>query len=248
MRKHTPIPVTVLTGYLGSGKTTLVNRLLADPQGMRIAVIVNDIGEINIDAALIAAKGHASVEDTSLVSLTNGCVCCSLSTELVEQIAKLAKMKKFDYILLEASGICEPLPIAQSISLIDGTAQKSKFPTLCRIDGIIAVVDAYRLLTEFSSGEDLLDPDEQDIASLLVQQIEFCNLVLLNKVDQLTEEEAGKVEAIVKALQPKAQIIRTSFVDVPAKDILNIHLYDHENTYLSAGWAQTLEHENDEVD
>lgn len=239
------IPVTVLTGYLGSGKTTLVNRLLADPQGMRIAVIVNDIGEVNIDAALIAQKGHVSVADDSLVALTNGCICCSLRTDLITQIVRLINADCFDYILIETSGICEPLPIAQSISMIDGTLKGKRLPALCRLDAIVAVVDAYRLLTEFSGGETLLHPDEEDIAGLLVEQIEFCNLVLLNKTDLLSEEETAKVEAIIRALQPSAQILKTSFADVPSKDILNTRLFDFEKTFLSAGWAQTMEHEKD---
>lgn len=238
-----PIPVTVLTGYLGSGKTTLVNRLLADPQGMRIAVIVNDIGEVNIDAALIAKQGHASVADNSLVTLTNGCICCSLRTDLIAQIALLAKENCFDYILIEASGICEPLPIAQSIAMLDGTSGDKRLPALCRLDAVVAVVDAYRLLTEFSGGETLLHPEEEDIAQLLVEQIEFCNLILLNKTDLLSAEETAKVEAIVKALQPSAQMIKTSFTEVPSKDILNIRLFDFSQTFLSAGWAQTMEHE-----
>lgn len=238
----TAIPVTVLTGYLGSGKTTLVNRLLADPQGMRIAVIVNDIGEVNIDAALIAGKGHASVADDSLVALTNGCICCSLRMDLVAQIVRLIKADCFDYILIEASGICEPLPIAQSIAMIDGTLKEQGLPALCQLDAVIAVVDAYRLMTEFSGGEALLHPGEEDIAGLLVEQIEFCNLVLLNKTDLLSEEETAKVEAIVRALQPSAKIIRTSFTDVPSKDVLNIRLFDFAQTFLSAGWAQTIEH------
>ena len=245
MRK--PIPITVLTGYLGSGKTTLVNRLLADPQGLRIAVIVNDIGEINIDAALISEKGHASITDDSLVALTNGCICCTLRTDLITQIVRLAKADCFDYILIEASGICEPLPIAQSIAMLDGTMKDQGLPTLCRLDSVVTVVDAYRLLTEFSGGEALLYPDgEADIAQLLVEQIEFCDLVLLNKTDLLSEEETAKVEAIVKALQPSAQIRRTSFADVPSKDILNLRLFDFSKTFLSAGWAQTIEHEHDE--
>lgn len=239
-----PIPVTVLTGYLGSGKTTLVNRLLADPQGMRIAVIVNDIGEINIDAALISGRGHASVADNSLVALTNGCICCSLRLDLIEQIAQLVKADCFDYILIEASGICEPMPIAQSIAMIDGTLKDRGIPTLCRLDAVVAVVDAYRLLTEFSGGEALLDTDEEDIGRLLVEQIEFCNLVLLNKTDLLSEEETAKVESIVRILQPSAQIVRTSFVDVPSKAILNTRLFDFEKTFLSAGWVQAAETEN----
>ena len=241
-----PIPVTVLTGYLGSGKTTLINRLLADPQGMRIAVIVNDIGEVNIDAALIAGKGHASVADNSLVALTNGCICCTLQTDLIKQIVRLIKAGRFDYILIEASGICEPQPIAQSIAMLDGTAAGKKLPTLCRLDAIVAVVDAYRLLTEFSGGDALLHPEkEEDIAQLLVKQIEFCNLILLNKTDLLSEEEIARVEAIVKALQPSAQIIKTSFTEVPSKEILNIRLFDFAKTFLSAGWAQTVEKETE---
>ncbi|WP_099205721.1 CobW family GTP-binding protein [Scatolibacter rhodanostii] len=241
-----PIPVTVLTGYLGSGKTTLVNRLLADPQGMRIAVIVNDIGEINIDAKLIAGKGHASVADSSLVSLTNGCICCSLQTDLITQIVKLVKTDRFDYILIEASGVCEPVPIAQSIAMIGGKLKDKGVPTLCTLDSVVAVVDAYRLITEFSGGEALLDVEEEDIGRLLVEQIEFCNLVLLNKTDLLTGAEVEKVEAIVKALQPSAQILRTSFVDVPSQNILNTKLFDFEKTFLSAGWAQTVEEDEHE--
>ncbi len=239
-----PIPVTVLTGYLGSGKTTLVNRLLADPQGLRMAVIVNDLGEVNIDASLIAQKGHASFADDSLVALSNGCICCTLQMDLVDQITRLAGSGHFDYILIEASGICEPKPIAQSIVMLDSSLKKYGIPSICRLDAIVTVVDAYRLLTEFAGGEALIHPEEADISQLVVEQIEFCNLVLLNKTDLLSEEETARIEAIIKALQPSARIVRTHFADVPSKEILNIGLFDFTSTFLSAGWAQSLEREN----
>ncbi len=241
MRK--PVPVTILTGYLGSGKTTLVNRLLADPQGLRIAVIVNDLGEVNIDAALIAQKGHASFADDSLVALSNGCICCTLQMDLIDQITRLAGIGNFDYILIEASGICEPQPIAQSIVMLDSSLKKYGILPICRLDAIITVVDAYRLLTEFSGGEALFHPEEADISQLLVEQIEFCNLILLNKTDLLSEEETARIEAIIRALQPSARIVKTCFTDVPSKDILNVGLFDFTRTFLSAGWAQSLERE-----
>jgi len=240
------VPVTLLTGYLGSGKTTLINRLLADPQGRKIAVIVNDIGEINIDSTLIAAKGNVSVAEDSLVALTNGCICCTLRMDLVTQLVRLIQSRRFDYILIEASGLCEPQPIAQSVTMLDGSLKEQGIPAVCRLDAIVAVVDAYRLFTEFAGGQALLNARERDadIPKLLVEQIEFCNLVLLNKTDLLTQDEMVSVEAIVRALQPKARMVRTCFAQVPSECVFNTRLFDFSDTFLSAGWAQAIEHED----
>ena len=241
-----PIPVAVLTGYLGSGKTTLINKILAEPKGKKIAVIVNDIGEVNIDAELIAKRGVATVEGENLVALTNGCICCTLRMDLIEQIVELARTNQFDYILIEASGVCEPIPIAQSVCMVNDSLEKQNLPALCNLDAVIAVVDAYRLLTEFSGGEDLLDTEEEDIGQLLVMQIEFCDRILLNKTDLLTEEENDKVEKIIRVLQPKAEIIRTTFATVDIEKVLDTGLFDFSETFLSAGWVQTMEKDEKE--
>ena len=205
-----PVPVTLLTGYLGAGKTTLINHVLGNQEGYKCAVIVNDIGEVNIDAELIQKAGVVTQKDTNLVPLTNGCICCTLSVDLINQITDLVKSGKFDYILIEASGICEPLPIAQSISVLEGD-KENNIPELVRLDNIVTVVDALRMATEFGCGDDLLkeDVDEEDVESLLIQQIEFCSTIILNKVDKVTEEQLKRVKAMIKTLQPKARIIES---------------------------------------
>ena len=197
-----PVPVTLLTGYLGAGKTTLINHVLGNQEGYKCAVIVNDIGEVNIDAELIQKAGVVTQKDTNLVPLTNGCICCTLSVDLINQITDLVKSGKFDYILIEASGICEPLPIAQSISVLEGD-KENNIPELVRLDNIVTVVDALRMATEFGCGDDLLkeDVDEEDVESLLIQQIEFCSTIILNKVDKVTEEQLKRVKAMIKTLQ-----------------------------------------------
>ena len=226
-----PVPVTLLTGYLGAGKTTLINHVLGNQEGYKCAVIVNDIGEVNIDAELIQKAGVVTQKDTNLVPLTNGCICCTLSVDLINQITDLVKSGKFDYILIEASGICEPLPIAQSISVLEGD-KENNIPELVRLDNIVTVVDALRMATEFGCGDDLLkeDVDEEDVESLLIQQIEFCSTIILNKVDKVTEEQLKRVKAMIKTLQPKARIIESQFGKVEVKDILDTKCFNFEET------------------
>ena len=181
------VPITVLTGYLGAGKTTLINHVLNNQEGYKVAVIVNDIGEVNIDAELIQKGGVVNEKDADLVPLSNGCICCTLKVDLMKQIAELIKTGKFDYILIEASGICEPLPIAQTITILSEQTEQYGLPKICRLDNVVTVVDAARLAYEFGSGEDLMQDniDEEDIANLLIQQIEFCNTIILNKVNEV---------------------------------------------------------------
>ncbi len=243
------IPITLLTGYLGAGKTTLINHVLSNQEGYKAAVIVNDIGEVNIDAELIQKGGAVTQKDENLVPLSNGCICCTLKVDLMNQITDLVKSGKFDYILIEASGICEPLPIAQSIAVLEGKADK-KYPPICRLDNIVTVVDALRMATEFGCGDALLsdDVDEEDIENLLIQQIEFCSTIILNKVDKVSEDDLKRVKAMIRALQPKARIIDASFGKVPVKDILDTKSYDFEEAITSAGWAQAYEEGADEDD
>ena len=211
------IPVTLLTGYLGAGKTTLMNYILSNQEGYKAAVIVNDIGEVNIDSSLIQQGGVVQEEDTSLVPLTNGCICCTLKVDLMKQIAELAQSGSFDYILIEASGICEPMPIVQTISMMDGSVPDSDIPPIVRLDGVITVVDALRLVDEFGGGEKLMgEVEDEDIENLLIQQIEFCSTIVINKVDEVSAENLSKVRAVIKALQPKAKIIETNSASQPA--------------------------------
>lgn len=241
------IPITLLTGYLGAGKTTLMNHILSNQQGYRAAVIVNDIGEVNIDSSLIQKGGVVTEEDSSLVPLTNGCICCTLKTDLMQQIADLVKSGKFDYILIEASGICEPMPIVQTIAMMDGTVPNSEIPPIVRLDGVVTVVDALRLRDEFASGERLMeDNGEDDIESLLVEQIEFCSTVVINKVDEITADELKKVRAVVRALQPKAKLIETNFAKVDLGDILDTNQFDYDKTFASAGWIAEFEKDEEE--
>lgn len=243
------VPITLLTGYLGAGKTTLINYVLNNQEGYKVAVIVNDIGEVNIDAELIQKGGAVTQKDDNLVPLSNGCICCTLKVDLMNQITDLIKTGKFDYILIEASGICEPLPIAQSISVLEGKADK-RYPAICRLDNIVTVVDALRMATEFGCGDALLSDsvDEEDIESLLIQQIEFCSTIILNKVDKVTPEQLGRVKAMIKTLQPKARIIEASFGKVAVSDILDTNAYDFEEAVTSAGWAQAYEEGADDDD
>lgn len=241
--KKSLTPVTLLTGYLGAGKTTLLNHILNNQKGYKVAVIVNDIGEVNIDAELIA-RGAGIVEEDkdSVVPLENGCICCSLKTDLMEQIVSLTGQNKFDYILIEASGICEPVSIAQTISALSGETGDKSIPAVARLDTIVAVVDAARLVTEFGGGNSLLnkDMDEHDIEALLVQQIEFCNVVLVNKTDLVKPEELGQVKKVVKALQPHAKIIETQKGAVDLSEVLGTGLFDFEKTFETAGWVEVL--------
>ena len=241
------IPITLLTGYLGAGKTTLMNHILSNQQGYKVAVIVNDIGEVNIDSSLIQKGGIVQEEDASLVPLTNGCICCTLKVDLMKQIAELAQSGKFDYILIEASGICEPLPIVQTISMMDGSVPDSDVPPIVRLDCVVTVVDALRIVDEFAGGDKLMgDVDEEDIENLLIQQIEFCSTIVINKVDEVSKEDLNKVRAVVKALQPKAKIIETNYAKVDLKDVLDTKQFDLEETYSSAGWIAEFEKEEDD--
>ena len=242
-----PIPITLLTGYLGAGKTTLINHVLNNQEGYKCAVIVNDIGEVNIDAELIQKTGVVTQEDQNLVPLSNGCICCTLNVDLINQITDLCESGKYDYILIEASGICEPLPIAQSIAMLEGDEET---PALCHLDNIATVVDALRLASEFGCGDDLLKKEvaEEDIENLLIQQIEFCSTIVLNKVDMVKPEQLDKVKAMIKVLQPKARIIETTYGKVAVGDILDTNSYTFEDTAESAGWAQVYDKDEEEME
>ena len=244
-------PITVLTGYLGAGKTTLMNHILTNQQGYKVAVIVNDIGEVNIDEKLISDGGFIREEDKgNVVPLSNGCICCTLKEDLMNQIVDILKTGKFDYILIEASGICEPLPIAQTITMLENSMEQYGLPKICRLDNVVTVVDALRLSTEFGCGKDLVeeDIDEEDIENLLIQQIEFCNTLILNKVDELSKDELAKVKAVVKKLQPSAKIIETNYSDVDFREIMDTKAFDFEKASLSAGWAQELDKTEEEAE
>lgn len=242
------VPITLLTGYLGSGKTTLINHILNNQEGYKVAVIVNDIGEVNIDADLISKGGVVNQTDDSLVPLTNGCICCTLKVDLMQQVVDLIKTKQFDYILIEASGICEPIPIAQSITVLSESTQKYGLPKICRLDNVVSVVDALRLATEFGCGDNLVKDniEEEDIENLIIQQIEFCNTIILNKVDEVSKEELQKVKAIIKKLQPNAEIIETSYGKVDTDKLLNTNLFDFNRASVSAGWIEELESDEEE--
>lgn len=244
------IPVLLLTGYLGSGKTTLLNRILNNKKGIKFAVIVNDIGEVNIDAALIQQGGIVNQKDDSLVALQNGCICCTLKMDLVQQLQDLIELQRFDYIVIEASGICEPAPIAQTICSIPQMAPQVTEKGYPRLDCIVTVVDALRMRDEFGSGLDLTrqNIDEEDIENLVIQQIEFCNIVLLNKASEVTPDELGRIRQIVRTLQPKAAIIDTNFGDVELDKIINTRLFDFDSVATSATWIQEVEKHHDEDD
>lgn len=239
----TQVPVLLLTGYLGSGKTTLVNKILGNRKGIKFAVIVNDIGEVNIDASLIANDGVVSQKDDSLVALQNGCICCTLKMNLVEQLRDIVSLGKFDYIVIEASGICEPEPIARTICSIPYMGPEYVADGLPRLDSIVTVVDALRMKDEFSCAKDLLrgNIDEDDIENLVIQQIEFCNIVLLNKASMVSASELGKVKEIVRALQPKAEIIECDYGEVDFDRILNTGLFNYDSVSASAAWITAVE-------
>ncbi|MCI8961764.1 MAG: GTP-binding protein [Clostridia bacterium] len=242
------VPITLLTGYLGAGKTTLINHILNNQEGYKVAVIVNDIGEVNIDASLIGKGGVVTETNDSLVPLQNGCICCTLKVDLMQQIVDLIKSKNFDYILIEASGICEPIPIAQTITVLQDSTEQYGLPKICRLDNVVSVVDALRLRDEFNCGEELEkeEIDDEDIENLLIQQIEFCNTLILNKVDELSKEELEKVKAVIKKLQPNAKIIETNYSKVDVKDIMDTNSFDFEEAAMSAGWAQELDKTEEE--
>lgn len=236
-------PVLLLTGYLGSGKTTLVNHILTNERGIRFAVIVNDIGEVNIDADLIQRGGIVDSKDDSLVALQNGCICCTLKMDLVKQLDDIMAMGKFDYIVIEASGICEPAPIAQTICSIPQMGAEFNKHGLPKLDCIATVVDALRMQDEFSCGEDLTAKkhDEEDIANLVIQQIEFCNIIVLNKISEVTDMEKGRIRTIIKALNPGARIIECDYADVNIEDLINTHLFNFNEVATSAAWVQEIE-------
>lgn len=242
------IPVLLITGYLGSGKTTLLNRILNNKRGIKFAVIVNDIGEVNIDANLIEQGGVVGKKDDSLVALQNGCICCTLKMDLVEQLHDITCMDKFDYIAIEASGICEPEPIAQTICSIPQMGKKYLENGLARLDCIVTVVDALRMRDEFGCGDDLMKKHigEEDIENLVIQQVEFCNKILLNKVDEVTPEELDRIKKIIRALQPKAEILECNYGDVDFDKILHTGLFDFEKVVTSATWIRELEGHHDE--
>ena len=237
------IPVLLLTGYLGSGKTTLVNRILNNKKGVKFAVIVNDIGEVNIDASLIEQGGVVGQKDDSLVALQNGCICCTLKMDLVQQICDIVSQHKFDYIVIEASGICEPEPIAQTICSIPSMGVQFIKDGIARLDCIVTVVDALRMRDEFESGDSLVGDKigEEDLESLVIQQIEFCNIILLNKASEVSPSELGKIKQIIRTLQPKAQIIECDYGEVDLDKILNTHLFDFEKVATSATWISKVE-------
>ena len=242
-------PITLLTGYLGAGKTTLMNYILTNQEGLKVAVIVNDIGEVNIDAKLIADDGFIKEEDKgNVVPLSNGCICCTLKEDLMNQILDILKTSKFDYILIEASGICEPLPIAQTIAMLENSLKQYRSSEVCTLDNVVTVVDALRLATEFGCGKDLVkeDIDEEDIENLLIEQIEFCNVIVLNKVDEVIKEELAEVKAVIKTLQPTAKILETSYGKVDLKEMLSTNNFDFEEITGSAGWIKEIEKEDEE--
>ena len=241
------IPVLLLTGYLGSGKTTLLNRILANEKGIKFAVIVNDIGEVNIDASLIESGGIVGQGDDSLVALQNGCICCTLKMDLVKQLSDIANMERFDYIVIEASGICEPAPIAQTICAYPQMYPEYAEGAVANLDAIVTVVDAKRMKDEFANGNDLKKQNigEDDLESLVIQQIEFCNIILLNKADELTREEMMELKGIIKSIQPLAEIFECNYGDVDLNKIINTHLFDFNKVATSAAWISAIEEDDD---
>ena len=242
------IPVLLLTGYLGSGKTTLLNRILSNRRGIRFAVIVNDLGEVNIDADLIEKGGIVGQKDDNLVALQNGCICCTLKMDLVEQLRDITSQRRFDYIVIEASGICEPAPIAQTICSMPTMGPEYVKDGVPMVDSIVTVVDALRMKDEFGSGKNLLKPGlaEDDIENLVIQQIEFCNIILLNKASEVSADELGRIREIIRAIQPKAEIIDCDYCDIDFDKILNTGLFDFDRVATSAAWIDTIEGHHDE--
>ena len=250
MTRFKTVPITLITGYLGSGKSTLINHILKNAKNHKIAVIVNDIGEVNIDADLIASGGVVSGQDDSLVPLSNGCICCTLKEDLIKQLADLVNSGNFDYILIEASGICEPVPIAQTITYMEGEFEKQKLPKFYTLDSIISVTDALRLSDEFGCGEVLKETErgEENLENLVIQQLEFCDIVLLNKVSEISAEELKKVKLAIKAIQPEAKIIECDYCAVDIDELVDNHLFDFEKAAGSAAWIREFEDWDNEVD
>ena len=244
------IPVLLLTGYLGSGKTTLLNRILSNRRGIRFAVIVNDLGEVNIDADLIERGGVVNQKDDNLVALQNGCICCTLKMDLVEQLRDIISQRRFDYIVIEASGICEPEPIAQTICSIPTMGPEYIKDGIPVVDSIVTVVDALRMKDEFGSGHDLLRPGlaEDDLENLVIQQIEFCNIILLNKASDVSDSERGRIREIIRAIQPKADIIDCDYCDIDFDRILYTHLFDFDSVATSAAWIDQIENHHGDPD
>lgn len=238
----------LLTGYLGSGKTTLLNRILANQEGLKFAVIVNDIGEVNIDAALIQKGGIVGEQDDSLVALQNGCICCTLKMDLIKQLNDLIGMKMFDYIVIEASGICEPAPIAQTISTYPQViAPEALVNGIARLDAIVTVVDALRMRDEFGLGDELKkrDLDDEDLASLVIQQIEFCNIIILNKASEISANELAHLKAVIREIQPHAKMLEADYGNVDLKEIINTRSFDFEKVATSARWIEAMEDDHD---
>ena len=243
MESFKSVPITLITGYLGSGKTTLINHILKNANNHKMAVIVNDIGEVNIDAELIEGNGVVSGKDENLVALSNGCICCTLKKDLITQLADLVKQNKFDHILIEASGICEPVPIAQTITYMENEFARQGLPRFYYLDAIISVTDALRLKDEFSYGEYLPQTErgEENLENLVIQQIEFCDIVLLNKVSLLDKEEIRRVKLAIKALQPDAKIIDADYCKVDIDELIDTNLFDFEKASGSAAWIREFE-------
>ncbi len=243
------VPVLLLTGYLGSGKTTLLNRILNNRRGIKFAVIVNDIGEVNIDASLIQRDGVVGNDNNTddLIALQNGCICCTLQMDLVEQLSQLVNSAKFDYIVIEASGICEPEPIAQTITMMPRMEASITQGGTPKLDCIVTVVDALRMASEFDCGNNLTHDniDDEDIENLIIEQIEFCNIILLNKISEVTPSEAGRIKAIIRAIQPKAEIIECDYADIDFDKILNTGSFDYEQVATSATWIREIEHHHE---